>query len=120
MPAYRKAWPAPLLNDIEVAAFVLGLAGLAALAVQGLREVGRAPDEARARVLAAGLMVVVMAVANAVVCGGLSDIFGRYQARVTAPVILLGLAALAAVLARVKRPTVARDFFTSSVESHPS
>jgi hypothetical protein len=116
--AYRKAWPAPLLDAVEVAAFALGLAGLAALAVPGQR--GTAPDETRARLLVAGLMAVVMTLANAVVCGGLSDIFGRYQARVTAPVILIGLTALAAVLARVKRPTLGRDFAASRAESRPS
>lgn len=93
--AYRKAWPVQLLNAIEAGAVVLALAALAALVVQALLS---PPSEARSRVLSAGLMIVVLVTANAFVCGGLSDIFGRYQARVAAPLILIGLIALRSLL----------------------
>jgi hypothetical protein len=95
--AYRKAWPTGLMNGVEATAFVLGLLALIALALRTSRS---RPDEAQLRVLSAGLMIFALTVINAFVCGGLSDIFGRYQARVAAPLILIGLVALRSLATR--------------------
>ena len=92
--AYRQAWPIRVLDGIELAALVLGITGLAALAVRAGAGAKFRPDDERIRILMAGFVIAVIGVANALVCGGLSDIFGRYQARVTAPLILVGLIAL--------------------------
>jgi hypothetical protein len=92
--AYHKVWPVRLLNGIELGAFVLGLAGVAALCVRARTPVRFRPEDERIRVLLAGFLIIATVTANAAVCGGLSDIFGRYQARVTAPLILIGLIAL--------------------------
>jgi len=92
--AYRRAWPIKVLDQIEAGALALGLAGLAALCVRARIRGGLRPDDERIRVILAGFMIITAVIANAAVCGGLSDIFGRYQARVTAPLILIGLIAL--------------------------
>jgi hypothetical protein len=95
--AYRKGWPVVLMDAVELGAVVLALLSLTVLAVRSARA---APDDSRLRVLSAGMMTAVLVLANAVVCGGLSDIFGRYQARITAPLIVIGAMALAELVRR--------------------
>jgi hypothetical protein len=101
--AYRKAWPIPLLDGLEHAAFALGLAGLFALCIRAYAPVRFCPDDERIRVLLAAFLIVTAVVANAVICGGLSGVFGRYQARITAPLILIGLMALSRLGPGVQR-----------------
>jgi hypothetical protein len=92
--AYRRAWPVDILNEIELGMFALALAGLVALCIRARAPVAFRPEDERIRVLLAGFVIVAAVAANALICGGLSGIFGRYEARVTAPLILIGLIAL--------------------------
>jgi hypothetical protein len=101
--AYRKAWAtAPL----DIALRAISLASLSTLAALGLKAAaaGR-PGGTESRVLAAALIVIAGVLANAAVCGGLSGVFGRYEARILAPLILLGCFALALVV----RPNESRS-----------
>ena len=92
--AYRQAWPISLLDGIETVSLAVGLGGLVLLGAWP-RGPGRLrADDERTRILLAGFVIIVALAANAAICGGLSDIYGRYQARVTAPLILIGLIAL--------------------------
>ena len=90
--AYRKAWPTALLDIVEEAMVLTAALALAALAFR--TRAGVQADAASSAILIAGLVVLAALLGNALICGGLSGIFGRYQARITAPFILVGLAAL--------------------------
>ena len=95
--AWRKAWPTGLMDFIQLSGVALAVGGLVALTLRAGSRHSLRPDDDRLRILQAGAVILIAVTANAVVCGGLSDIFGRYQARVTAPLILIGLMALASL-----------------------
>jgi hypothetical protein len=95
--AFREAWPlAPLWAFQSAVALIslLAIAGMAARAPQAV-DPNREPSDA---VLLA-TMIVLGVVANGVVCGVLSTLYGRYQARVE---WLLPLAAAALFLVRAR------------------
>jgi hypothetical protein len=95
--AWRRAWPTGLMDQIQFIAFSAGAAGLLALA---LTRLSAGAGGLRERVLVAGAVVSAALLANALVCGGLADIFGRYQARLSGPLILVGLFAWSALVQR--------------------
>ena len=92
--AYRKRWPTGVMEAIQLLAFFAAAAGLVVAAVSKARPADPAIGDLRGRLLAAGAVITVAVLANAFLCGGLSDIFGRYQARVSGCFILVGLIAL--------------------------
>jgi hypothetical protein len=99
--AYRGAWPLGPLWALQSAASLAALAGAAGLA---LRSRGAGRSEAPVAILFLAL-VVVGVLANGVVCGVLSTLYGRYEARV---VWLLPLAAAALALVCSPVPLGAR------------
>jgi hypothetical protein len=95
---YRDGWPVDAMNLALNALTALALAALLALTVKTLANRGRQPNEDTSRLLAAGFIAAAGLLANAAVCGGMSGVFGRYEARISAPFILLGWFALALMI----------------------
>ena len=83
---------------MTLALAAVSLASLASLLGLGLQAVRGRADEKTSRLLSAALVVFACVVANAAACGGLSGVYGRYEARVLAPLIILGGFALALIL----------------------
>jgi hypothetical protein len=96
--AYREAWPLGPLWALQAAATLAALAAAAWLVSRPRFGIAN-PDAAPAGLLFA--LVVVGVLANGVVCGVLSTLYGRYEARV---VWTLPLAACALALAAMRRP----------------
>jgi hypothetical protein len=101
--AYRKAWPTDALTDAVGALSLLSLGALAMIAFRPSTRLFADDVERRGRLLTAALIVIVGILANAAACGGLSGVFGRYEARAMPPLILLGWFAAAQLLTR-RRP----------------
>jgi hypothetical protein len=89
--AYREGWPLAPLWALQSAVVLASLVGAAWLAMRRKAEVGAAQAAARGFF---GLILVGV-LANGVVCGVLSTLYGRYEARV---VWMLPLAACALAL----------------------
>ena len=98
-PAYAETWPVQALWAWH--ALVLGLCLVAAAAL-ALARPPRSPDHrTHERALVLLGLVVAGVVINAAVCGALSALHGRYEARV---MWCLPLATMALVLVRLKAP----------------
>ena len=95
--AYREAWPLGPLWALQAAATLAALAAAGWLASRPRFGIAN-PDAARAGLLFA--LIVIGVLANGVVCGVLSTLYGRYEARV---VWTLPLAACALALAATTR-----------------
>ena len=101
--AFRKGWPTGVMDFVQLCALAVAFGGLVALSLRARGHHRLRPDDDRLRILLAAVVIVVAYLANAVICGGLSDIFGRYQARVTAPLILVGFMALSSLFSSPSR-----------------
>ena len=99
--AYRQAWPIQPMNLVLAWLVIASVVLIAVLAVQTVFNCPAAEDDDRRRLLMAAFVIVAAITANAAICGGLSGVFGRYQSRIVAPLILAGLGA--AVIATRQR-----------------
>jgi hypothetical protein len=105
--AYRQLWPTDPLTLALAALQLLSVTLILGVAVKaGLRR-GADPQTAEAGLLSAALVVVAGVLANAAACGGFSGVFGRYEARVVAPLILTGGFALALLVGDRPAPAAA-------------
>ena len=97
--AWREAWPLGPLWALQSAMNLVSLAAAGWLAMR--REPGAATAETAPGVLLFGLIVVGV-LANGMVCGVLSTLYGRYEARVvwTLPLAACALALVASPLRR--------------------
>ena len=100
--AYRQAWPIHAMNLGLVAVVISSLVGLAALTAQTITEPTGGEPDIGYRLLFAAFVVLAALAANALVCGGFSGVIGRYQARIVAPLILLGVSAWIVVAQRYR------------------
>jgi hypothetical protein len=87
--AYRKLWPTEAATGALAVLTLASLAALLGLAVRFVANSRSRADGEESRLLSAALVVVAGVLANAAVCGGLSGVFGRYEARVMSPLILV-------------------------------
>jgi small-conductance mechanosensitive channel len=102
--AYHQAWPVHAMNLGLAAVLICSLVGLAALAAQTFVDRKDGAHEVSSWLLIAAFVIVTAVAANALVCGGLSGVIGRYQARIVAPLILLGVCAWIVVARRYGAP----------------
>lgn len=102
--AYRQAWPLGPLWALQSAVLVASLAAAGWMALRRAAVIAGA-EAGRARQFLG--LVLAGAVANGVVCGVLSTLYGRYEARVVW-LIPLAAAALALALSPARTPASAR------------
>ena len=95
--AFRQAWLLEPLWILEVGVTLIALTAIAGAALRTPKAQG-APFEPREALMLAG-MIILGVIANGVVCGVLSTLYGRYQARVE---WLAPLAAILVILARAR------------------
>ena len=106
--AYRQAWPIEPMNLVLAWLVLASVVIIAVLAVQHRFNCPDAHDDERHRLLLAAFVVIAAIVANAAICGGLSGVFGRYQSRIVAPLILTGLGAAVIATRRRDQPVWVR------------
>ena len=94
--AFNEGWPIGALSLLQAAAAIAALALIGVYAVRPMR--GSAAIEPSAA-LTLAILILVGVLANGMVCGALSTLYGRYQARV---VWLLPLAAAFLTMARAR------------------
>lgn len=104
--AYREAWPVGPLWALQTSALLASLVGAAVLATRP-RRAGVAEDEVDRAALLFGLILIGV-LANGVVCGVLSTLYGRYQARAvwTLPMAAMALMFVLSPLKRVVRESL--------------
>ena len=103
---YRQGWPSDAMTlglGVLVVASLASIVGLGA-SLMATAQANRSEEEER--LVSAALIVIVGVLANAAVCGGLSGVFGRYEARVLPSLILAGSFCAALLLARVQRRSI--------------
>jgi hypothetical protein len=103
--AYREGWPLGVFWTVQ-SVVLLTAAGAAIGGAVYARRLGGRPETASATLLAA--LIVAGILANAAVCGALSTLYGRYEARVIWTLPLAAgalLLTLAPLRARSRRPT---------------
>jgi hypothetical protein len=102
--AYREGWPLPALWWPQNAVLAASLVAIAVMAARAPKAgaAHREPSDA----LIFAILIVIGVLANGAVCGVLSTLYGRYQARV---VWLIPLAAALLALAQARsRSSAAR------------
>lgn len=105
--AYHGTWPVGPLWALQSSVLIASLIAAAMLALRPRQPGAAAPDIDRAALLFG--LIVVGVLANGVVCGVLSTLYGRYQARVVwiLPMAALALAFVASPLKRAARAGLA-------------
>jgi hypothetical protein len=101
--AFREGWPLGPLWTIQSSVLLASLIGAVALAGRTRR--GGVDPQASGAILLFGLILIGV-LANGVVCGVLSTLYGRYQARVVWT-IPMAAAALALACSPLRRPAAA-------------
>lgn len=102
--AYRGEWPVGFFTGFHLAAFVLALGTVIYVGLSDLRRSGgdnTGPRMMQAAALSFAVFILIGIIANAGICGALSSVQGRYQARVA---WLLPFAAFLILLLRVRHP----------------
>jgi hypothetical protein len=95
--AYHEAWPLKMLQALQTGALLLALLAAAWMVAHPRQTLTVEQDEDQNAAILMALLIVAGVLANGAVCGILSSLYGRYQARV---VWCLPLAALALAYVR--------------------
>jgi hypothetical protein len=90
--AFHQAWPLRMLQGLQTGALLLALLAAVWMIAHPRQTVTVEEDENQTAALLFAMLVVVGVLANGAVCGILSSLFGRYQARVMWDLPLAALA----------------------------